>query len=534
MKRWIKVVGGLLLTGILASCGTGDTATNTNAQNDENLNVMTTFYPMYEFTKQVVGEEGNVELLIPAGTDSHDYEPSARDMAKIQNADVFVYNDENMETWVPAIEHTLKEGDVLPIKATEGMLLLPGDGHCHHHDHDDEDHDYEDHDHDDHADDHDHDHDHGDNGHSHELDPHVWLAPNLAMKQVETIRDQLIEAYPEKEEAFTENAASYLEELETLHNTFKETLGQAKQKSFVTQHAAFNYLALEYGLNQVPIAGLSSSEEPSAARIAELKEFVEDHGIEYIYFEENAKDSIARTLATEAGVSLAVLNPLEGLTKEQMDNGETYISIMEANLKALQKTTDTENPLEDTLKPEKEKTVYNGYFEDSEVQDRPLSDWNGIWQTVDTYMADGTFDQVFEYKAKTNPDMTAEEYREYYEIGYKTDVEKIEIKDDTMIFTFKDGEVKESKYRYAGKEILNYSAGNRGVRFLFEAEDPDSGAFKYVQFSDHSIAPTKSDHFHIYLGNESQEALLEEMDNWPTFYPEEMTGKEIAQEMIAH
>jgi len=532
MKRWIKVVGGLLLTGILASCGTGDTATNTNAQNDESLNVMTTFYPMYEFTKQVVGEEGNVELLIPAGTDSHDYEPSARDMAKIQNADVFVYNDENMETWVPAIEHTLKEGDVLPIKATEGMLLLPGDGHCHHHDHDDEDHDHEDHDHDDHADD--HDHDHGDHGHSHELDPHVWLAPNLAMKQVETIRDQLIEAYPEKEEAFTENAASYLEELEALHNTFKETLGQTKQKSFVTQHAAFNYLALEYGLNQVPIAGLSSSEEPSAARIAELKEFVEDHGIEYIYFEENAKDSIARTLATEAGVSLAVLNPLEGLTKEQMDNGETYISIMEANLKALQKTTDTENPLEDTLKPEKEKTVYNGYFEDSEVQDRPLSDWNGIWQTVDTYMADGTFDQVFEYKAKTNPDMTAEEYREYYEIGYKTDVEKIEIKDDTMIFTFKDGEVKESKYRYAGKEILNYSAGNRGVRFLFEAEDPDSGAFKYVQFSDHSIAPTKSDHFHIYLGNDSQEALLEEMDNWPTFYPEEMAGKEIAQEMIAH
>ncbi len=76
----------------------------------EKLQVMTTFYPMYDFTKEVVGDEGEVELLIPAGTDSHDYEPSAKDMAKIQNADVFVYNNENMETWVPAIQNTLKEG----------------------------------------------------------------------------------------------------------------------------------------------------------------------------------------------------------------------------------------------------------------------------------------------------------------------------------------------------------------------------------------------------------------------------------------
>ncbi|WP_442979489.1 metal ABC transporter solute-binding protein, Zn/Mn family, partial [Salmonella enterica] len=101
-----------------------------------------------------------------------------------------------------------------------------------------------------------------------------------------------------------------------LHQLYQEPFKQAKQRSFVTQHAAFNYLALEYGWNQVSIAGLSSSEEPSAARIAELKHFVKEHGINYIYFEENAKDSIARTLANEAGVSLEGLNPLEGLTNE--------------------------------------------------------------------------------------------------------------------------------------------------------------------------------------------------------------------------
>lgn len=136
------------------------------------------------------------------------------------------------------------------------------------------------------------------------------------------------------------NAAAYTEKLQALHQLYQETFKQAKQRSFVTQHAAFNYLALEYGLNQVSIAGLSSSEEPSAARIAELKHFVKEHGINYIYFEENAKDSIARTLANEAGVSLEVLNPLEGLTNEQIENGENYLSIMEANLEALKNDRD--------------------------------------------------------------------------------------------------------------------------------------------------------------------------------------------------
>ena len=384
-----------------------------------------------------------------------------------------------METWVPTIQKTLQEGNVHTIKATEGMLLLPGSEEGH-----------------------DHDHEHGEEGHTHELDPHVWLAPSLAIKQVANIRDQLIEAYPEKQEVWTKNAAAYTEKLQALHQLYQET--------FVTQHAAFNYLALEYALNQVSIAGLSSSEEPSAARIAELKHFVKEHGINYIYFEENAKDSIARTLANEAGVSLEVLNPLEGLTNEQIENGE------------------------DTLTPKKEKSVYNGYFEDEDVQDRSLSDWAGTWQTVDTYVEDGTFDPVFEYKEKLNQDKTAQEYKEYYTKGYQTDIASIKISEKEMAFTFKDGTTKRSNYRYVGKEILTYEAGNRGVRYLFEAEDKESGAFRYIQFSDHTIAPADSEHFHLYAGNESQEVLLKEMENWPTFYPDTMDGREIAQEMLLH
>lgn len=192
---------------------------------------------------------------------------------------------------------------------------------------------------------------------------------------------------------------------------YTTSLKEAKQKSFVTQHAAFGYLALDYGLIQVPIAGLSPEEEPSSGRLAELKEYVKKNKINYIYFEKNANDKIAKTLANEAGIKLEVLNPLESLTKEQMDNGEDYVSVMEDNLKALEKTTMVAG---EEVVPEKEakdeKTVANGYFKDADVKDRELSDYTGEWQSVYPLLKDGILDEVFDYKAKLNKDMTAAEY----------------------------------------------------------------------------------------------------------------------------
>ncbi|GCF95015.1 zinc ABC transporter substrate-binding protein AdcA [Enterococcus florum] len=502
MKKMLTWVGLLLIAGVLSACGTEKAA-----EKNEELTVVASFYPMYDFTKNIVGEEGTVELLVPAGTDSHDFEPSARDINKIQEADAFVYNDENMEMWVSDVADSLKQENVTMIKATKDLLLLPASDE--------------------------HEHDHGEEGHHHELDPHVWLAPSLAMKEVEAIRDQLSEVYPEHAAIFSKNAQSYLEKLAALDQQYTEALSQAKQKSFVTQHAAFSYLALEYGLNQVPISGVSAEEEPSPARLAELKHFVETNGIEYIYFEQNAKSTVADTLADEANIKTAILNPLEGLTEKQMKAGEDYLSIMENNLKELRKTTDTENPNEKNLTPEKEKSVYNGYFKDEEVQKRPLSDWAGQWQSVYPYLQDGTFDQVMSYKAKKDPSKTVEEYKQYYETGYQTDVQEIEIKGSTITFVFEDGTEKSAEYQATGYEILKYSAGNRGVRFLFEAKE-DTGAFKYIQFSDHGIHPAKSGHFHLYYGNHSQAELLKEMGHWPTYYPKKLSGKTIAQEMLAH
>lgn len=497
---------------ILSACAGGA------SKQDDGLQVMTTFYPVYEFTKQVVGEEGQVELLIEAGTEVHDFEPSAKDIAKIKEADAFVYENENMETWVhEALESAgIKEEDA--IKATQGMVLLPGGEEEEEHDHG-----------------HSHDHDH-DHGHEHAYDPHVWLSPERAIRLVETIRDGLSAKYPDKKATFEANAAAYITKLEALHATYQETLSAAQQKAFVTQHTAFAYLAVDYGLKQVSITGVSADEDPTPSRLAALTDYVKEYGIQYIYFEENASKSVAETLAKEAGVGLEVLNPLESLTAEEMKAGEDYISVMEKNLAALEKTTSQPGNGKEVVAEGGEadtKTVYNGYFADKDVKDRDLSDYAGKWQSVYPYLLDGTLDQVWDYKAKLKGGMTAEEYKAYYDTGYKTDVNSLIIKGDTMEFIV-DGKSEKHTYKYVGYKILTYKKGNRGVRFLFEATSDNAGQYKYVQFSDHNIAPVKTGHFHIFFGGESQEILFEEMENWPTYYPEGLDGMDIAQEMLAH
>lgn len=174
-----------------------------------------------------------------------------------------------------------------------------------------------------------------------------------------------------------------------------------------------------------------------------------------------------------------------------------------------------------------------GIFADGDVKDRSLSDWDGIWQSVNPYLLNGDLDPVLEQKAKKAGDKTVAEYREYYKKGYATDVDQIGIEDNVMEFHI-GKTVNTCQYAYAGKKILTYASGKKGVRYLFECQQADSKAPKFVQFSDHIIGPRKSQHFHIFMGNESQEALLKEMDNWPTYYPYALHKEQIVDEMLHH
>jgi zinc transport system substrate-binding protein len=184
-----------------------------------------------------------------------------------------------------------------------------------------------------------------------------------------------------------------------------------------------------------------------------------------------------------------------------------------------------------THEAHKSDDIYRGYFEDSQIEDRTLLDWQGDWQSVYPYLFDGSLEPVMEHKAETG-EKSAEEYRAYYQTGYKTDVERIVIDGDTFTF-YREGKPIQADYASDGREVLTYKKGNRGVRYIFKKIAGDDAAPMFIQFSDHAIAPGKASHYHLYSGND-RAALLKDITNWPTYYPSSLTADEIVEEMLAH
>lgn len=350
MKFNIRHFAALSLTSLLiaAGCSSNNTANNAGTAGStasnapavtktpssapaHKLNIKVSFYPMYEFTKNITGDLADVETLIPPTVEPHDWEPTAQDMAKITDADVLVYNGAGMEGWAGQVLDAASGSKLVAVEASKGIDLMEGaaeeeEEHAHEAgDHSEEaGHDHEDGEHG-----HDHDHDHGG------LDPHVWLAPSLAVREVQNIEAALAAVAPEHADTFKANADAYIAKLNELDQEFKDMAKQVKRKDFITQHAAFGYLAKTYGLTQVPIAGLSPDQEPSASRMAEIVKFAEEHQVKTIFFETLVSSSVADAIAKETGAKSAVLNPIEGLTDEDRSNNLDYLSIMRQNLAAL-------------------------------------------------------------------------------------------------------------------------------------------------------------------------------------------------------
>lgn len=179
--------------------------------------------------------------------------------------------------------------------------------------------------------------------------------------------------------------------------------------------------------------------------------------------------------------------------------------------------------------------IYSGFFYNDEIEARELSDWEGQWQSVHTYLADGDLDEVMEHKAEAadDPEKTAEYYKEYYTKGYETDIQYIDIHGSEVTFTDEEGEQQSADYEHDGHEVLEYERGNRGVRFVFKRVGDNDKMPKYIQFSDHAIAPQEALHYHLYWGDDRQE-LLDEVEHWPTYYPIDYTIEQIKADMMAH
>ena len=291
--------------------------------------VMTTFYPVYYLASRIGGEAVNVEMLLESGQDAHSYESTAKDAVAVQEADLFIYQDDEMEFFVSDLLSIVDQEATQVLESTEGIELLSGD-----HNHEEEEHDHE---HEEgHEEEHEHDHEH-EEGHSHEFDPHTWLDPNFYSQQAENVKNALIELDPANEATYTENAAKLSEELTALNEEFNVGLADLENRTIVVQHEAFGYLAHAYDLEQLAISGLANNAEPSAKQLAEMTNVVNERNIQVIYVDPTTSTTISETVSQATGAELRPLRTLEFITEEEIEQGEDYFSIMRENLAQLTK-----------------------------------------------------------------------------------------------------------------------------------------------------------------------------------------------------
>lgn len=502
-KKWFMSLS-LLSVVALAACGNNnEEGSSAESSESDPLSIYTTVYPLQFFAERIAGDEADVSSILPPGSDSHTYEPTSKDVIAIAEADAFIMNGAGLEGFADSIAEAVESENVLIAEATDGIELSEG---AHDHDHG-----------------HDHDHDHGD------YDPHVWLDPIRSIEMAENIKELLINLQPDDEALFNENFESLKAELEALDQEFSSSIEQASGNHFIVSHAAYGYWEEAYDVHQIAVSGLSPTQEPSQKELQEIVETAEAYELQHVFFEQNVTTKIAEVVREEIGAETLMLHNLSVLTDEDIENGEDYFSLMKRNLEQLNIALSTAPAVEPEehdhdhshdhshdLDKEAQK-IYDGYFEDDQIEDRPLSDWEGDWQSVYPYLQDGTLDEVFEHKAEEG-DKTAEAYKEYYTEGYVTGVDRIVIEEDTFTF-YENGEQSSGIYTYDGYEVLNYEAGNRGVRYVFKLQEEQEGTMPaYIQFSDHGISPTDADHYHLYWGDD-REALLDEVVNWPTYYP---------------
>jgi zinc transport system substrate-binding protein len=274
----------LTLLGILAlAAGCGG-----SQQASSGKTVVAAFYPI-AYAAERIDPGADVENLTPAGAEPHDLELSARDVERVQGADTVLYFGEG---FMPALEQAI-EGRDNAVDLLAGQRLIKGA-----------------------------------EGEKTVLDPHVWLDPMRYAAIVRKVAHALGEPGA---------GDDLVTDLEGLDAEFRGGLATCKRHQIVTSHAAFGYLAQAYGLKQIPLTGISPEAEPSAKAIEALVDEVKQDGATTVFFETLVSPKLAQTVAREAGVDTAVLDPIEGLAKDKIEKGADYFSVMRTNLAALRK-----------------------------------------------------------------------------------------------------------------------------------------------------------------------------------------------------
>lgn len=259
------------------------------------VSVVASFYPLYFFASSIGGPYASVTNITPAGSEPHEYEPSPQQIALISKSQMLILNG-GLEPWGQKVKQNLAGKSVLILTSDQQFVQLQDES---------------------------------------VKDPHIWLNPNLAKTQVSTILQGYQTIDPVHQAQYSTNAQSLLSKLSDLENEYKKGLQNCRQTEIVTSHAAFAYLASEYGFHLVSISGISPDQEPSPAQLAKIAQFVKEHKVKYIFFERLLSPKLSETIAQETGAQTMVLDPLEGLTEKDIQSGRDYFSVMRENLIAL-------------------------------------------------------------------------------------------------------------------------------------------------------------------------------------------------------
>lgn len=330
----MKKLSFLLLSAALflglTACNSTTTDNNaTKIEKDSNkIDVYTTVYPLSYFAERIGGDSVNVSSIYPPGTNEHTFEPTQSDMMSLADADLFFYIGLGLEGFVENAKNTLKNENVKMVATSDAI----SDDKLHASE--EEDHDHEEEGHDEHEGEaHEEE---GHEGHNHgDIDPHVWLSPILAQDLALAVKDELVAALPEQEEVFNANYDQLISELQSLDQDFEQMASAAKTKTFFVSHASFGYIAEQYGLEQIAIAGINSQSEPSQKELTEIVDQAEMLQVSYILFEQNVSSKLSTVIQNEVGADSLQLNNLSVLTEEDINNGETYFTLMEKNIETL-------------------------------------------------------------------------------------------------------------------------------------------------------------------------------------------------------
>lgn len=350
MKR--KLLSILLVLSVFISgCAKNDTnneknlssndLSQTEKNNEGKDTIYASFYPIYNLTKQIAGDKFNVESFTNLNTEVHDFEPSAKEMAKLSDAKLLILNGAGLESWADDVK---KSVDIDMLDSSKGVDLIKTDQDHHeedgdHHEDMDKHHEEMESHHEDMDSHHEHMHDEDEDHHHHHhglYDPHIWLAPKNVIVQAQNITDKLVEMDPDNKSYYEKNNEKIKKELEEIDNKYQDLLAKKKNRKFIVDHEAFSYLARDYKLDQIALTSITSTSETDANTMKKAIDYVRDNDIRAIFYEKGGSDKNVKTLADELSLDVKDINTIEYASDEDLKEGKTLQELLRENLETIE------------------------------------------------------------------------------------------------------------------------------------------------------------------------------------------------------